>query len=261
MSTAQVQGRLWGARVREYVTLVEEFFRPAFERVLDETGVGSGTRILDVGCGPGLAAELASRRGAGVAGLDAAEASIAIARERIPRGDFRVGDMEALPWPDGTFDVVTSFNGFQFAADIVRALREAKRVTRPGGRVAMLVWGRDDQCEVPRLMGALRDLLPPQPQSALPAIPLSVSGRIEALMAEAGLMPIGGGEVDATFRFTNLESALGGLLSAGAAVAIIQRVGDEPVRQTLTEALARFRTDDGGYVLANTFRYVIAAIT
>src|SRR5918911_4675678 len=106
MGTAQIQGRLWGARARDYAAIAEGFFRPVYEAVFQAAEVGAGTRLLDVGCGPGLAAHLAAQRGAHVAGLDAAEASLVIARERTPEGDFRAGEMEELPWADNTFDVV-----------------------------------------------------------------------------------------------------------------------------------------------------------
>src|SRR5262245_45210486 len=109
MGTAQIQGSLWGARARDFAEAVEPCGRPLYEAVFDAADVRAATRLLDVGCGPGLAALLASARGAQVAGLDAAEASLEVARERVPAGDFRVGEMEDLPWPDNTFDVVTGF--------------------------------------------------------------------------------------------------------------------------------------------------------
>lgn len=65
---------------------------------------------------------LASQRGAEVCGVDAAGSLLGIARERVVGGDFRLGDLEALPFPDGTFDVATGFNSFQFAATPVAAL-------------------------------------------------------------------------------------------------------------------------------------------
>ena len=82
-----------------------------------------------------MAASIAAARGAAVSGFDAAEAMLAIARERVPAGDFRVADLEAMPFSDASFDVVTGFNAFQFAGDPVRALSEARRVARPGDRV------------------------------------------------------------------------------------------------------------------------------
>jgi len=57
-------------------------------------------------------------------GLDAAEALLDVARKRTPSGDFRQGEMEELPFADGTFDVVTGFNSLQYAADPVNALRQ-----------------------------------------------------------------------------------------------------------------------------------------
>ncbi|MBA3910085.1 MAG: hypothetical protein C0524_09400 [Rhodobacter sp.] len=75
---------------------------------------------------------MAASRGAVVSGFDAAEALLEIARERVPGGDFRTADLEAMPFGDAVFDVVTGFNAFQFAGDPVRALSEARRVTRPG---------------------------------------------------------------------------------------------------------------------------------
>lgn len=259
MTLAQLQGSLWGARARDYATLVETCQRPAYERVLNETGVGSGSRLLDVACGPGLAAQLAAARGAEVAGLDAAEASIVIARERVPGGDFRVGDMEVLPWADAAFDVVTSFNGFQFASDLTIALREAGRVTRPGGRVDVVVWGPADTCDVPPIMAAVLDLLPPQPASAQPSVPLSAPGDMELRLIEAGLTPLTSGQVDWSLEFPDLETAVRGLMSAGAAVAVVQRVGTEPVERTLREVLASFVTSTGGYRLQNRFHYVLSS--
>ena len=66
---------------------------------------------------------LAAERGARISGLDAAEALIAIARERLPEGDFRVGDMEDLPFENEVFDVVIAASSLQFSEDRVAALR------------------------------------------------------------------------------------------------------------------------------------------
>ena len=72
-------------------------------------------------------------RGASGAGIDAAQELIEFAAERTPEGDFRVGDLEALSWPDDSFNAVTGFSVFQFADDKVRALTDAQRVSRAGG--------------------------------------------------------------------------------------------------------------------------------
>ena len=71
-----------------------------------------------------------------MSGLDAAEGLLDVARRRTPSGDFRQGEMEELLFADGTFDVVTDFNSFQYAADPVNALRQAGRVSKPSAKVA-----------------------------------------------------------------------------------------------------------------------------
>src|SRR5690606_20885513 len=89
----------------------------------------AGTRLLDVGCGSGVAAALALERGVEVNGLDATPELLAFARKRAPGAEFRHGEMEALPYPDDAFDVITGFNSFQYAADPVNALRASGRVS------------------------------------------------------------------------------------------------------------------------------------
>jgi len=257
MGTATIQGALWGARARDWATYGEGVSRPLFEAVLQQLRVGPGTRLLDVGCGAGLAAQLAAQRGAEVTGLDAAAALIEIARERVPAGDFRVGELEELPYPDHRFDAVTGFNAFQYAANPVTALAEARRVVRPEGQVVMAVWGQAEDCEMAPVLAAVGRLLPPPPPGAGGPFALSAPGRLEALMAQAGLQPLASGEVVCPFEHPDLETALRGNTAAGPNVRAIQHAGEAAVRQALADALARFRTPDGGYRLRNTFRYVI----
>ena len=93
--------------------------------------------MLDIGCGAGGALLVARRLGAAVTGLDAAQALVEIARERLPGARIEIGEMENLPFEDGTFDLVTSFNAFQFAENPIHALQEAGRVCRPEGTILM----------------------------------------------------------------------------------------------------------------------------
>jgi SAM-dependent methyltransferase len=99
-------------------------------------------KVLDVGCGPGtITADLADRVPQGhITGIDAAQEVIEQARELAgDRGcvDFAVGDVYALDYPDGAFDVVHAHQVLQHLGDPVRALREMRRVTKPGGLVAV----------------------------------------------------------------------------------------------------------------------------
>jgi SAM-dependent methyltransferase len=248
-----------GARARDYAEIVEPCALPLYEAVFRAAGVGAATRLLDVGCGPGLAARLAAERGAKVTGLDAAEASLAIARERTPEGDFRAGELENLPWPDNTFDAVTGLNAFQYAADVVNALREARRVVRPGGRVAMAVLGRPEDCELAGVAAALGQFLPPPPPGAPGPFALSAPGSLEGLLEQAGLAPLTSGEVDCPLEFPDLEAAVRGHMSTGHAAAAIRQAGVEAVQRAIVETLPPYRTAQGGYRQRNRLRYVIAA--
>ncbi len=101
-------------------------------------------RILDVGCGPGtITAGLAGRvPGGHVTGIDTAPEVVELARELARGGgrdnlDFTTGDVYALDYPDGTFDVVHAHQVLQHLGDPVKALTEMRRVTRPGGLIAV----------------------------------------------------------------------------------------------------------------------------
>src|SRR5277367_2502879 len=98
----------WGRKAVDFATLSEPTNVREYVAVHHRLGVGAGDRLLDVACGSGLAVELAGLRGARCAGIDASPRLLAVARDRNPDADLRVGDMNALPWPDDSFDVVTS---------------------------------------------------------------------------------------------------------------------------------------------------------
>ena len=87
---------------------------------------------------------------------------------------------------------------------------------------------------------------------------LSVPGALERLAAEAGLTQAEAFDVECTWRYPDLDTALRGLLSAGPAVRAMRHSGEEAVRRAATEAIAPFRTMQGSYQIENTFRYVIA---
>ena len=258
MGTAQVQGELWSAQARNWANFLERWHTPLYKGVFDRLGVSRGTRLLDVGCGAGLAAQLASQLGSQVSGIDAAPAFVEIARERVPEGDFRVGDMEELPYAEASFDVVTGFNSFQHAANPVAALREAKRVVRRGGRVAMVIWGRYQDCDHAPVMAAIAALLPSPPTKADGPFALSEPGRLEALLEQAGLRAEDSGEIASTFEWPDDETAWKAISSAGPTVMAVRYAGEEKVKQVVLDSLASFRRNTGGYREENTFRYVIA---
>jgi SAM-dependent methyltransferase len=112
------------------------------ERLLESLDVHSTERVLDVATGSGNAALAAARRGCEVIGVDYVPALLEQARDRA-RAEavevtFAEGDAEALPFEDGSFDVVSSVFGVMFAPDQERAAEELVRVTRSGGRIGIV---------------------------------------------------------------------------------------------------------------------------
>lgn len=260
MGTAKVQGDLWGASARDWADLQEAAFGPLYEAAFDAAGVTKGTALLDVGCGAGLACELALRRGAQVSGLDASAALVEIAVARCPAGDVRVGEIEELPFGDGSFDVVTGFNSFQYAADPVHALAEARRVGKSDGYVVVAVWGSAENCELASYIAALGKCLPPPPPGAPGPFALSAPGALETLVSKAGLKPGQTSNAIIDMRFPDQQIALRGLLAPGVAVRAIRAAGEETVRKAAAEAIKPYRKADGSYSFRNEFRFQTARI-
>ena len=163
MSTAKVQGELWGAAPQAWSEIQEPLHAPLYAAMLNATSVRQGTRLLDVGCGGGSASLLAAARGAQVSGLDAAAGLLAFARQRVPSGDFRVGDMESLPFADNAFDVVFAASSLQFAGNPRAALDEFGRVCAAGGRIVVGLFGPPQKVASATIMKALGDLMPAPP--------------------------------------------------------------------------------------------------
>jgi SAM-dependent methyltransferase len=256
--SATVQGELWSARARDYAEVQEPTFLPLYESVFRRPELAKARAHLDVGCGPGLAAQTFVKTVGKVAGIDASAPFIEIAKRRVPIGDFRVAEMESLPHNDASFDVVTGFNSFQYAASPLNALGEARRVAKPGGIVVIAVWGLPEQCEAAGHLEALGSLMPPPPPGAPGPFALSQEAKLKAFASDAGLTPLAVVDVECPWIYPNLDTALRGLMSSGPAVRAIRSSSLERARDALTHSIAPYRTASGVYHINNTFRYLIA---
>lgn len=257
MGSSEVQAKLWGANPADFAELIEPTGTPIFESLHEALGVTSGVDLLDAACGAGLGLELASKRGANVAGFDGTPELLAIARERLPEADLRHADLEAVPWPDESFDVVLSCNGVQYAEDPDAALAELRRVVRPGGHVAVVTWGAAEQCDAARAMAAMRPLMPAPPPGAAGPFALSEPGRLEAMLERAGLTPTMTRDVSAPFVWDDLETAWRANRAAGPNVMLINHAGEDAVRAAFEQGIADFIQPDGTVHLDNVFRYAI----
>jgi SAM-dependent methyltransferase len=256
---AELQQQLWDSDPEGWALYAEPHNTPLFRALLDATSAGSGTRLLDVGCGTGLMLQLASQRGAQVSGVDVAPGLLAVARERLPEADLWLADMDRLPLADASFDAVVGANTFQFAGDPPGALREAARVCRPGGAVAASTFAEPERCESTAVHEAMSALSPPERQSAHAPYSLSEPGNLESALAAAGLEVAATGEVDCIWRYDTLGDALRGLLASAGATRAAADAGRDTVREVIESALVPFTDPATGVVaMRNVFRWVCA---
>ena len=261
MGSGNEQATLWGPGARDWADYNEPMCTPFYEAVLDAAAVTHGTRLLDVGCGAGFALLLAARRGAIVSGIDATQELLDIARERVPEAQLKIGDLEdPLPFDDAAFDVVTAFNSVQYAADPVAAVKNLARVTRPGGCVAVLVWGPPEHCESGIMFQEFGKILPPPPAAAPGAVAWSEDGSLQRLAEAAGLSSATVGDVANPLIYPDLATAVRTQLSSGPARKAIEYAGLAATRGALTRAFAGSRKPDGTYRQDNVFRYLIARV-
>lgn len=257
MGSANVQGELWGRKAQAWATGWEARMLPLYVAALDALEPLTDQRFLDVGCGAGLVVRTAADRGAVVSGLDASGQLLDVAKERTPDADLQVGDNENLPYEPGTFDVVTAFNSIQYAANPANAVAELARVCRPGGRVAIAIWGDAERCETEALFARLRSLAPPPPGTPS-QLTCSGKGVVEKLMEKAGLQVRGGAEVPIPIQFTDHTDAWNYHTASGPLQRVIDVAGADAVRRVLHDVLEGDRKPDGSLRQDNVMRYVIA---
>ncbi len=162
--------------------------------------VRSGMRVLDIACGTGepaisLAAVLVGD--GDVVGVDISPAPLKIAEERaIQRGlsnvTFQQADAHELPFPDNSFDCITSRLGIMFFSDLPRALSEMRRVLKPSGRAILLVWGPMDQPYFQTTIGAILRMLPEAsvPESGRKMFALGNKGVLTQVLRQAGFSEV-----------------------------------------------------------------------
>ena len=255
-TSAEHNGHAWGLRARDW-SETESQMRPSYELAIQRAGLRAGQTVLDAGCGSGAFLRAAADHGAVVSGIDASEALLAIARERVPDADLSLGDLQRLPYADDSFDAVTGFCSFFFADDMVEALREAGRVAKPGAPIVIQVWGRPERFDLGLMKAVLARFRPPPPADRLDPSTLWKPGVLEDLAVQAGLIPDAAFDDRFAYEYADEESMSRAMLSAGGFGAIVGDRQDE-ARAAVLEALAVCRTPACGYRIENDWHFLIA---
>jgi len=251
----------WSSLAAQWSELWAASAAPAHEALIAASGIRSGSRVLDVGCGSGEFLRTLAEHGAVATGVDPAPGMVALARTLAPLADVRIAEAEDLPFADASFDVVTAVNALQFADDTVDALAEFARVLAPGGFVAVANWAegaRNDIDAIEASVAAADDDgtggTGGADDEAAPGDDLRAPGGLETVMSEAGLVVVTAGLVSVPWFAPDDDALVRGVL-----------LGEDPsllreLAPVVLAAAAPFRADGGGYRLNNAYRYAVARI-
>jgi SAM-dependent methyltransferase len=194
-----------------YEPYVGRWSRLIAEAFLAWLGVPPGDRWLDVGCGTGALTQTILREAQpqAVTGIDPSAGYVAYTRDHTPdpRATFLVGDAEALPDPDGAYDVAVSGLVLNFVPHPARMLAEQARVTRPGGTVAAYVWDYAGQMQLMRHFWEAAVALDPAARELDEGrrFPLCRPGPLGALFEEAGLGRVETRAIDVPTHFRDFD--------------------------------------------------------
>lgn len=185
---------------RKWNDRMAEFTREATAAVLEAAHLRPGMQVLDLASGvgdPALSIAQAVGPSGHVTATDLGPGMIAFAEELAKKKglrniEFRVADVEALPFPDGSFDVVSCRFGVMFFPEQVKAFRECRRVLQPGGRVAFVVWGKREQPFLGTTVGVLMKYVeaPPPDPDAPHAFMFGERGLLRRRLEEAGFSDV-----------------------------------------------------------------------
>lgn len=258
MGSQAIQGPLWGQHPADWANIQEQTGSAGYHYALKLLHLTAADQLLDIGCGSGLFSSMASAFGTEVTGIDASEQLIAEAHKRAPSLKFLTGDMEELPFADGTFNIACGFNAFQYASSTSNALTEAHRVLKSKGKLVAMVWGNKEDCQAASYLKAVGSLLPPSPQGPSGPFALSENHLLEKLLAAQGFKIINQADIDTIWDYPDPETASKGLLAAGPAAKAINYSSYQQVYDAVAEAMRPYIKHNGRVVYHNKFRVVLA---
>jgi SAM-dependent methyltransferase len=232
----------WTRKAQTYDRLTGRATARLVVPLLEAAGVQSGTRLLDVACGPGHLAAGAAAKGAKAVGVDAAEGMVAVARAGYADIEFLRGDAERLPFGDASFDAVVAGFVVNHLPCPERALAEFARVVRPGGRVAVTVWDRPGRM---RLLGVLGEAVEGTEGVCDPGLPsggpdpfrFADDAALAALLSGAGLAEAEVRSIAFEQEVADTDELWEGLLSGSVRTAALIERQPEPVRRRIRAAL------------------------
>ena len=235
----------------------QDFFTPitalAIQPLLDAAGAGAGSSLLDVATGPGSVAANARRLGAACIGVDLSPGMIALARSSHPDIDFRVAEVEHLPFAEGSFDAIVCNFGLGHFPWPEAAVAECRRTLKVGGRVAFSWW---DQPDKQRIQGLFREAIaevgiapPPDVPAGHSNLRFSDTAEFRKLLVGAGLDDVRVEDHGTTYAIADVDTlwrgGLGSFAVTASAIVVQDAATQAAIRASLERRAAAYRTPAG----------------
>jgi SAM-dependent methyltransferase len=242
-----------------------DFFTPitalAIQPLLDAAGAGVGSNLLDIATGPGSVAAEARRLGAASIGVDLSPGMVALARLSHPDIDFRVAEVEHLPFADQSFDAVVCNFGLGHFPWPEAAVAECRRTLKVGGRMAFSWW---DQPDKQRIQGLFREAIaevgvapPPDVPAGHSNLRFSDTAEFRTLLVGAGLDDIRVEDHRTTYAIADVDTlwrgGLGSLAVTASAIVHQDAAIQTAIRASLERRAVAYRTP-AGLVLPVAFK-------
>lgn len=262
----RVQRYGWDLAATSYESLWQAPLATVRAALLDSAALAPGERVLDLACGTGLVT-LPAARAVGpsgqVVGIDIADRMVEVLRERAGAATLSKVvaarmDAEQLALPDGSFDVVLCALGLMYLPDPAQALREVKRVLRPGGRTVLAIWGERARCGWAPLFG----IVDAEVRSEVCPLffGLGQGDALSRLCRSVGLIDCSDQRLAGTLEYADGHQACEAAF-AGGPVALAWQRFDKPTRERARarylDAIAPWQ-QDGGYRVPAEFVVVSA---
>jgi ubiquinone/menaquinone biosynthesis C-methylase UbiE len=232
-------------------------------RMTDVARVASADRVLDVGCGTGVLARTAADRVAAesqVTGLDRNEGMLTVARRLQPKIDWRQGDATALPFRDASYDVVMSQFALMYFPDRIAALKEMVRVLRPGGRLAIAVWGPYERATSYVILTEITQRRCGQPAADVLTAPFALGNQdtLRDLCHAAGIHGAVVALREGTMTYPTIEVFVETEVKGSPLEALLDAKSYQGLMQEAQTKLQPFRTE-GGEVIMPMDAFIITA--